>query len=239
MGTPLRQVVFDIGGGAPAGHHMQGRADRRADRRLHPRGAAGRGHRLRHASGTRRHDGLRRHGRDGRAHLHGGRGQVLHGVHPERDPAASACPAARAPRRMLEILEASPSARWATRCGGSSAFRGILHLEELAETDQGHLTVRPRPDRAPTRCSRRCGGSATSTRRTSWRASARPVSARVSASTASIPPSAPAAPSVVKSCPSGAIVGERKKAHYIIVDRCMGCGACADACPKQAVAAVA
>jgi NADH-quinone oxidoreductase subunit F len=42
-----------------------------------------------------------------------------------------------------------------------------------------------------------------------------------------------------KSCPSGAIVGERKKVHYIVVDRCVGCGACADACPKQAVAAVA
>ena len=28
-------------------------------------------------------------------------------------------------------------------------------------------------------------------------------------------------------------------AHAIIVDRCSGCGACAEACPKQAVRAVA
>ena len=42
-----------------------------------------------------------------------------------------------------------------------------------------------------------------------------------------------------KNCPSGAILGKRKFAHSIIVDRCSGCGACADACPKQAVLAVA
>ena len=42
-----------------------------------------------------------------------------------------------------------------------------------------------------------------------------------------------------KACPSGAIVGERKNAHYIIVDRCIGCGACVDACPKHSIALVA
>ena len=42
-----------------------------------------------------------------------------------------------------------------------------------------------------------------------------------------------------KNCPSGAVIGKRKFAHSIIVDRCTGCGACADACPKQAVLAVA
>ncbi len=42
-----------------------------------------------------------------------------------------------------------------------------------------------------------------------------------------------------KNCPSEAILGKRKFAHSIIVDRCSGCGACADACPKQAVLAVA
>ena len=38
-----------------------------------------------------------------------------------------------------------------------------------------------------------------------------------------------------KKCPSGAIVGERKKAHYIIKDLCIGCGACSDTCPQHAV----
>jgi NADH:ubiquinone oxidoreductase subunit F (NADH-binding) len=42
-----------------------------------------------------------------------------------------------------------------------------------------------------------------------------------------------------KNCPSGAIIGERKNAHYIIVDHCLGCGACVETCPKQCIALVA
>jgi Na+-translocating ferredoxin:NAD+ oxidoreductase RNF subunit RnfB len=42
-----------------------------------------------------------------------------------------------------------------------------------------------------------------------------------------------------KTCPAGAIIGDRKNAHYIIVDRCAGCGACVDSCPKHSIALVA
>jgi len=38
-----------------------------------------------------------------------------------------------------------------------------------------------------------------------------------------------------KACPSGAIVGERKQAHYILVDKCVGCGSCVIACPKHSI----
>jgi NADH:ubiquinone oxidoreductase subunit F (NADH-binding)/Pyruvate/2-oxoacid:ferredoxin oxidoreductase delta subunit len=38
-----------------------------------------------------------------------------------------------------------------------------------------------------------------------------------------------------KACPSGAIIGERKQAHYILVDRCVGCGSCVTACPKHSI----
>ncbi len=38
-----------------------------------------------------------------------------------------------------------------------------------------------------------------------------------------------------KKCPSDAIVGDRKQAHYIIGDRCIGCGACADACTQKVI----
>ena len=36
MGITLREIIFDIGGGIPGGRAVQGRADRRAVRRLHP-----------------------------------------------------------------------------------------------------------------------------------------------------------------------------------------------------------
>lgn len=41
-----------------------------------------------------------------------------------------------------------------------------------------------------------------------------------------------------RACASDAIVGERKKAHYILVDRCLGCGSCVDVCPKHAIGRV-
>lgn len=38
-----------------------------------------------------------------------------------------------------------------------------------------------------------------------------------------------------KKCPSNAVVGERKQAHYILEDSCIGCGACAEGCPTKAI----
>ena len=43
----------------------------------------------------------------------------------------------------------------------------------------------------------------------------------------------------VAGCPSAAIVGKPSFAHAIVVDRCCGCGACTEVCPTQAVRAVA
>ena len=37
MGTTLREIIEDIGGGIPNGKEVQGGADRRPFRRLHPR----------------------------------------------------------------------------------------------------------------------------------------------------------------------------------------------------------
>ena len=46
MGTPLRDIIYKIGGGIPGGEKVQGRADRRPLRRLHPGGVPGYRHRL-------------------------------------------------------------------------------------------------------------------------------------------------------------------------------------------------
>ena len=36
-------------------------------------------------------------------------------------------------------------------------------------------------------------------------------------------------------CPADAIVGEPKKAHYILEDVCIGCGTCVDVCRSGAI----
>ena len=77
MGTTLREIVFGAGGGVPERQEVQGGADRRAVRRLPARRQARRAGGLRHARRRGLHDGLRRHDRDGRRHLHGRRRQVL------------------------------------------------------------------------------------------------------------------------------------------------------------------
>ena len=46
MGTTLREIIYDIGGGIPERQEVQGRADRRPLRRLYPGGASGYPHRL-------------------------------------------------------------------------------------------------------------------------------------------------------------------------------------------------
>ena len=38
-----------------------------------------------------------------------------------------------------------------------------------------------------------------------------------------------------KACPQNAILGDRKQAHYIVADRCIGCGACQTVCRQDAV----
>jgi NADH-quinone oxidoreductase subunit F len=68
MGTKLREIVFDIGGGIPGGTLG----------RLHPREVSRHGRRFRRTDQDRLDDGLRRHDRHGRGQLHGRCGQVLH-----------------------------------------------------------------------------------------------------------------------------------------------------------------
>ena len=80
MGTPLRKIVEDMGGGAPDGGEDQGRADRRPFGRLHPGRGAGHAGGLRIADQARLDHGFGRHDRHGRDHADGGRGAVLHGV---------------------------------------------------------------------------------------------------------------------------------------------------------------
>ena len=82
MGTTLREVVFDIGGGIPDGKAYKAVQIGGPSGGCIPAAASGHQDRLRVAENRRRHDGVRRPGGDGRRHLHGRSGQVLHGLHP-------------------------------------------------------------------------------------------------------------------------------------------------------------
>ena len=66
VGMPLGDLIYDVGGGTSSRQGVQGGADRRPLRRLHPQAAPERAAGLRVALRTRRDHGLRRPDRHGR-----------------------------------------------------------------------------------------------------------------------------------------------------------------------------
>jgi hypothetical protein len=117
---------------------LQGRADRRPVGRLHPAPAPERAAGLRVAAGTGRHHGLGRPDRDGRGHLHGGRGPLL-----PRVRAGGIVRQVRALPRRHQAHAGDPQ----RICEGKGEMGDIERLEELG-ADQGDLAVRAGPDGA-------------------------------------------------------------------------------------------
>ena len=104
MGTTLREIVEEIGGGIPNGKKFKAAQTGGPSGGCIPAEHSDMPDRLRQPHRDRLHDGFRRSDRHGRGHLHGGYCQVLSGVHCGRDPAASVHPAVSAPSVCCEIL---------------------------------------------------------------------------------------------------------------------------------------
>ena len=140
--------------------------------------------------------------------------------------------------RMFEILTALTERTGGDEIRRLERFRGLLHLEELAQTIKdtslcglGQSAANPvlstlryfRDEYEAHVMEERCPAGVCQGLRTY----------AIDTSTCI------GCMACKKVCPSGAIVGERKNAHYVIVDRCLGCGACVDACPKHSISLVA
>ncbi len=149
---------------------LQGRADRRAVRRL-PAGEVPRpADRLRLRQGGRRDHGLRRPDRHGREHLHGRTSPASSSSSSRASPAASACPAASA--------RATCSTSSQRICTGEGRDGRPRRAGAAGPADQGRRRSAAWGRRRPTRCSPRSATSATSTRSTSCGSTAAPRSAR-------------------------------------------------------------
>ena len=190
----------------PRRQGVQGRPDRRPVRRLPAGGQARRAGGLRHARGRGLHDGLRRHDRHGRGHLHGGRRQVL-----------PALPRLGVVRQLHLVPRRARHA--CTTCSATSpraAARGRPSPSSRSSPTRWRPPRSAPSARAPsTRCCPRCATSATSTSRTWTTSAARRGCARRSSASASTRSAATAARSCAVRCPQDAVTGEKKQPHTI------------------------
>jgi NADP-reducing hydrogenase subunit HndC len=149
MGTTMRDIIFDIGGGIPDGKQLQGRADRRPLRRLHPRAASRHPDRLRLAA-------------QGVGAMMGSGGLVVMDEDTcmvdvakffmdfiQRRAAASASPAARARAGCSRSSRRSPRPEERRERPRRAAALPRRHgTRDNSPTSSGHEPLRPRPDRA-------------------------------------------------------------------------------------------
>jgi len=237
VGVPLREIVFDIGGGAAIGHEIK------AVQIGGPSGGCIPAHLMDVPTdyGTLQELGA----------MMGSGGMVVMDERTcmvdvakffmefIRNESCGKCtPCREGTTRMHEILVDLSERPVGDEVHRLERFRGILHLEELAETVKetslcglGQSAANPvlstlrffRDEYEAHILENRC-----------------PAGVCEGLRVFDIEPELCTGCTLcAENCPSGAIVGKRKFAHSIIVDRCTGCGACAEACPRQAVVAVA
>ncbi|MGI5939801.1 MAG: NADH-ubiquinone oxidoreductase-F iron-sulfur binding region domain-containing protein [Thermoleophilia bacterium] len=237
MGTPLRDVVYTIGGGAPEGHNI------RAVQIGGPSGGCIPDHLL---------DVPADYGKLQELGAMMGSGGLV--VMDERscmvdvakyfmefirnESCGKCAPCREGTTRMHEILTALTERPVGEEIRRLERFRGLLHLEELAETiadtslcGLGQSAAKPvlstlrffREEYEVHAMEDRCPTGVCQGLREYGIDSALCIGCGI----------------CIDNCPSDAIIGKKRKLHYIIVDRCLGCGACADTCPKQAVTVAA
>ena len=237
VGVPLREIVYGIGGGAPEGHQIKA---------VQIGGPSGGCIPEQHLDVPTDYGKLQELGA-----MMGSGGMVVmderscmvdvakYFMEFIRNESCGKCtPCREGTTRMHEILTALTERPVGDEIRRLERFRGLLHLEELAQTIKdtslcglGQSAANPvlstlrffRDEYEAHIMEDRCPAGVCQGLRTYVVDNATCIGCGV----------------CKKQCPSGAIVGERKNAHYIIVDKCIGCGACVDACPKQSISLVA
>jgi NADH:ubiquinone oxidoreductase subunit F (NADH-binding)/(2Fe-2S) ferredoxin len=234
MGTTVRQIVFDIGGGIPNGKQYKA---------VQIGGPSGGCIPEQHLEIDIDYESLKTVGA-----MMGSGGLVVMDEETcmvdvakffmdfiQRESCGKCIPCREGTRRMLEILQRITRGR--RREKGIEAlerFHSVLHLQNLAETIRdtslcGLGQTAPNPVLSTLRFFRheyeahiyeRCC----------------PAAACAELLTYSIDPEkCKGCTLCAKKCPADAIVGSPKNTHYIIAEKCVGCGSCLDACRPGAI----
>jgi NADH:ubiquinone oxidoreductase subunit F (NADH-binding)/Pyruvate/2-oxoacid:ferredoxin oxidoreductase delta subunit len=235
MGTPIRQIVFDIGGGIPDG---------KAYKAVQIGGPSGGCIPSQHLDIDVDYESLKTVGA-----MMGSGGLVVMDEETcmvdvakffmdfiQRESCGKCIPCREGTRRMLEILQRITRGRKRERGIESlDRFKSVLHLQSLAET---------------IRDTSLCGLGQTASNpvlstlrwfRDEYEAHIYDRTCPAAACTELVTYSIDAEKCrgctiCAKKCPAGAIVGAAKSPHHVVVDKCIGCGCCIDACRFDAVA---
>ncbi len=234
MGTTIRQVLFDIGGGIPDG---------KAYKAVQIGGPSGGCIPEQHLDIKIDYESLKTVGA-----MMGSGGLVVMDEDTcmvdlakffmdfiQRESCGKCIPCREGTRRMLEILNALTRGRKKeSRLDAIDRFMSVTQLQQLAETIRqtslcglGQTAANPvlstlrwfRDEYEAHLFQRKCPAGACPEL----------VVYRID------PRLCRGCTACVKSCPTEAIFGSRKNAHYIDPDKCVGCGSCLDACKLDAV----
>ena len=234
MGTTMRQIVFDAGGGVPNG---------KAYKAVQIGGPSGGCIPEQHLDIDVDYESLKTVGA-----MMGSGGLVVMDEDTcmvdvakffmdfiQRESCGKCIPCREGTRRMLEILQRiTRGRRNESGVDALERFHSVLHLKQLAETIRdtslcGLGQTAPNPVLSTLRWFRDEYEAHIYERRCPASACNELITYRIDTEKCK------GCTLCAKKCPAEAIVGAAKKAHYIVEDKCIGCGACMDACRFDAV----
>ena len=235
MGTPMRKIVFDIGGGIPGG---------KAYKAVQIGGPSGGCIPQQHLDIDIDYESLKTVGA-----MMGSGGLVVMDEETcmvdvakffmdfiQRESCGKCIPCREGTRRMLEILQRITRGRRRERgIDALERFKSVLHLQSLAETIRdtslcGLGQTAPNPVLSTLRWFRDEYEAHIYERACPAAACAELITFRIE------PEKCRGCTLCAKKCPANAIVGAAKTPHHIVLDKCVGCGSCMDACRFEAIA---
>ena len=234
MGTPVRHIVFDIGGGIPDG---------KAYKAVQIGGPSGGCIPSQHLDIDVDYESLKTVGA-----IMGSGGLVVMDEDTcmvdvakffmdfiQRESCGKCIPCREGTRRMLEILQRITRGRKKERgIDALERFKSVLHLQSLAETIRdtslcGLGQTAPNPVLSTLRWFRDEYESHIYERKCPAAVCAELVTYSIDAEKCR------GCTICAKKCPAEAIVGAAKSVHHIVAEKCIGCGACMDACRFDAI----
>ena len=234
MGTPVRKIVFDIGGGIPNG---------KAYKAVQIGGPSGGCIPTQHLDIDVDYESLKTVGA-----MMGSGGLVVMDEDTcmvdmakffmdfiQRESCGKCIPCREGTRRMLEILTRISRGRKRERgIEALERFKSVLHMQSLAETIRdtslcGLGQTAPNPVLSTLRWFRDEYEAHIYDRRCPAAACTELVTYSIDAEKCK------GCTLCAKKCPTGAILGAAKSPHHIVVDKCIGCGSCLDSCRFDAI----